>query len=279
MNHILRISFVVTILVFITSCKTTRTLNEGTVSNITDSKLRNSILENQLDFKKLYSKKLNISFNDGKTKKSFKGSYVIQKDSAIIVSIMAVMGIEVVRAQFLPNSIIILDKHNKKVFHTEYDFFANKYNLDINFDILQSILANMAFTYPPSDEPISDVLKRYKHGIRNNQYTFGVIKERRFNRLVKRQNSDLLIHDMLILPELYRISNHFIKDFSSNRTTEITYSEFTKFNNLVFPKLINVDVIDGINHFKLSLTTNNLEVNDGGSLHFKIPSSYEVTNM
>lgn len=279
MNHILRISFVTLIFLTSISCKTTRTIKEGTVSNISDSKLRNSILDNQLDYHKLYSKKLNISFDDGKTKKSFKGSYVIKKDSVIIVSIMAVMGIEVVRAQFLPDGITILDKHNKKVFQTDYDFFSSKYKIDIDFDIFQSILTNMAFTYPPSDDHISEVLRKYKHGIRDNQYTFGVIKEKRLNRLVKRNNNDLLMHDMLVMPELYRISKHFIRDFANNRSTEIVYSDFTEYNSLIFPKFIDIKVLDGNSQFKLSLTTNNLEIDDGGSLHFKIPSSYEVANM
>ncbi len=275
MKNLLKSSLFLLILLVGYSCKSSEVLTSGNVTNISDIKLRNQLLQQALNYNKLYSKKASITFNDGNKKTSFKGSYVIQKDSIIIVSVIALMGIEVVRAQFTPDSVIILDKHNKKAILTNYSFFYDKFDMDIDFFMLQQILTNGPFVYPADDDLISD-LKKYKHDIKDDYYTFSTVKHRRYNRLNKRQKNDVVTHQMAIYPDLFRIKDHYIKDFGNNRTVEIQYNSLKKFSSTIFPQFIKVDASQGSKQFNLDIETNYIEINDGGSLHFKVPSSYEI---
>ncbi len=275
MKNILKSSLLLLLIVVGYSCKSTEVITSGNVTKITDIKLRNQLMEQQLDFNKLYSKKASISFFDGNKKTSFKGSYVIKKDSVIMVSVIALMGIEVVRAQFTPDTVIILDKHNKKAILTNYNYFFDKFDVDLDYFMLQQILTEGPFIYPSEDDIVSG-LKKYKHDIREDVYTFSSVKHRRYNRLNRRQNNDIVTHQMSVYPDLFRIKDHFIKDFGSNRTIEIQYNSLKKFSEVVFPQYIKVNASQGQKEFSLDIETNYIELNDGGSLHFKVPSSYEV---
>ncbi|WP_044212013.1 DUF4292 domain-containing protein [Saccharicrinis fermentans] len=245
----------------------------GKVSNISDARLRNQLDANQVVYDKLYLKKVQFNYNDGRSKKSFKGSFVIEKDSQIIVSIYALMGIELVRAKFTKNEVVILDKHNKVAMFTNYNFFSTKYGLDLDFFALQSILSNSLFLYP-SDGDYMDGLKKYKHHVEDDFYSFKSLKDKRLGRLSRRSNNNIILHEIDIYPDLYRIFNVYIKDFSTNQSVFIKYKDFKSFDDILFPERLEIKAAHGSQVFDVDLKINFLEINDGGSLHFKIPSSY-----
>jgi len=264
--------------IFIVSCKSVETIKVGKVSNITDAKLRGQLKRNQIDFDKLYLKKVQFLLDDGEKKRSFKGSFVIQKDSQIIVSIYALMGIELVRAKLQKNQLTILDKHNKIALLTDYDYLKKKYGVDFDFRTIQAILSNSLFLYP-SEKEYFEGLKKYKHHIYDNHYSFKSIKDKRLGRLSRRSRNNIVVHQLDIYPEIFRIFKVFVKDFSANQAISIEYKKFRKFDSISFPEMVDFSANQGNSKINVNLKINYLEVNDGGSLHFKIPSSYDVKKL
>lgn len=262
----------------LSACKTTNTLDIGNVSNLSDVKLRNNLKDHELVYDKLYLKKASFSFDDGTQNKTFKGSIVIKKDSMIVISIVAMMGIELVRVKLTPDEVVIVDKYNKKVFLTSYNYFEEKYGINLDYRVLQSILSNSLFIYP-SENDFYDDLKKYKHDIDTKSYSFKSIKDKRLNRINKRNSNDLILHEFSIYPDVYKIFNVFIKDFASNQTLIVDYDNFIEFNDVLFPEYINLKGTKANKVLKISLKVNYLDINNGGSLHFKIPDSYKVSNM
>lgn len=265
----------VTIIYLLVSCKTTETFTKGAVSNISDARLRNKLIENELEFSKLYLKKVQFNFSDGSQKKSFKGSFVIEKDSQIVVSIFPLMGIELVRVRLTPNEVVIIDKHNKLVTTTSYDYFNRKYGLSLNYYAIQAILTNAVFLYPVELNNYEG-LKKYKHYIEKDYYSFKALKDNRFDRFVGRGKEGVIQHEMYIYPDVYRIFKVNITDLVKNQSINIDYSDFRMFGSVLFPEQINFIVDQQENKFEVGLEINYLEINDGGSLYFKIPSAYKT---
>jgi len=265
----------VAIIIFLASCKTTETLPKGSVSNITDARLRNQLIDNELEFKKLYLKKVQFNFNDGSLKRSFKGSFVIEKDSQIVVSIFPLMGIELVRVRLTPKDVIIIDKHNKVVISTNYEYFNRRYGLSLNYYAVQAILTNSVFLYPVEVDNYEG-LKKYKHYIGKDYYSFKSLKDNRFDRFVGRGKDDVIQHEIYIYPDMYRTFKVNIKDLVKNQSIKIDYSNFKNYGSYLFPEEINFVATQEENTFEVGLKINYLEINDGGSLYFKIPSAYKT---
>ncbi len=271
------VSFILASLVFNSSCKSLKNVRVdkvGKVTNIPDVKLRNLLRNNELDYDKIYLKKANVNVTINNEKKTFKGSIVIKKDSAIIISIFAPMGIELVRAKFDPDSIFILDKYNKQVLTSDYSYFERFYGVDISFSTLQAILTNSLFIYPVKNEFYED-LKKYKHSVNDSCFAFRSVSSRRVERKSKRNANNLIVHEINIYPELFRIFNVYIRDFQSNETLIIDYKNFTKFNKVLFPEMIHLNGIQGNSNISINLKINSVEINEGGSLFFKIPDKFE----
>lgn len=261
--------------IFLASCKTTETLTRGSVSNITDARLRNQLVENEIEYNKLYLKKVQFNYSDGSQKKSFKGSFVIEKDSQIIVSIFPLMGIELVRVRLTPSEVIIIDKHNKEVTSTNYEYFNKKFGIGLNYYAVQAILTNSVFLYPVELDNLEG-LKKYKHYVEKDYYSFKSVKDTRFDRLVGKGKDDLIQHEMSIYPDAYRIFEVNIKDLLKNQSIQIDYADFRNFENIWFPEQITFVAIREDSKFEVELKINYLEINDGGSLYFKIPSGYKT---
>ncbi len=272
----LKSSFIWFLLVLLSvgGCKSVEKVVFGKVTNIPDVKLRKSLKDNELVYDQLYLKKVGFTLDDGNQNRSFKGSFVIKKDSVIVVSIYALMGIELIRAQLSKDSVIIVDKHNKFVYHTDYGYFDRRFGVNITFDIIQSILSNQLFLYPDEGN-FYDGLKKYKHDTTEDYYAFKSLKGNRVNRIAKRDNSDAIYHEIDIYPELFKIFNVFLKDFGTGQSLKVSYDRFKKFDNILFPEDISISATQGIKEFKLNLKINYLDLDNGGSLHFKIPTSYQ----
>ncbi len=265
-------------ILFFSACSSMKKVEVKSIANIPDVKLRNLLRSNELKYDKIYLKKAGFTVQTNSDKKSFKGSIVIQRDSLIITSIFAPMGIELVRVKFDLDSIFVLDKHNKNVLKSDYNYFDRKYGVEIDFNMLQAMLTNTLFTYPLRNDFYED-LKKYKHTLSDSCYAFKSVKTKKIERKTKRNANDLVVHEINIHPELFRIFDVFIKDFQNNQTLSVKYQKFTNFDGVLFPGFINLNASQGNSKIYINLKINSVEINDGGSLYFNIPKKYEERSL
>ena len=73
----------------------------------------------------------------------------MKKDSLIWISVTGV-GFEVARGLITKDSIVFMDKFHKEYFAFNYEQLSKKYNFDLNFALLQSIIiGNLPFPQDP----------------------------------------------------------------------------------------------------------------------------------
>jgi hypothetical protein len=64
----------------------------------------------------------------------------MRKDSVIWISLSATLGIEALRCLITTDSIFVIDRVNKQYLALDYEAMRNKFNFDINYGIIQSII-------------------------------------------------------------------------------------------------------------------------------------------
>jgi hypothetical protein len=55
----------------------------------------------------------------------------------------------------------------------------------------------------------------------------------------------------------------------------ISYSDYDKINNTIFPNTVSIDVIDNKNTIKLLVSYKNIELNQPVSYQFEIPENFK----
>jgi len=277
-NKILTIAFFGLLLFGCRSSKEFYT-NTGTLKNITDAKLIKSTEENYVPFDSIFFKKFHAEISLNGEQKSFKGNMFILRDHSIIVSIYTLMNIELVRMRFQPDLVEIIDRTKREYIKSDYGILWDKLMVEIDYDILEDILLNELYTYPIGDNVRLD-LKKYKHDRKESVYTFQSIKNGRFSRLYRKESIDgVILHEFSILPEVFKISKSYIKDFGSNTAVNIEYDCFKEVqSHLMASKIKIMGNRDGYT-FKLMLDFSTIDVSGSNSIGFKVSKKYEVKDL
>ena len=143
MKKILAFGFIVTVL-FFSGCKSKKTITEGERASST-SHLITLIQQAQPTFTSMNANSVKVNLNmNGQAFSSPAGIKIIT-DSIIVIAAYPFLGMEMFSVELYPDRWIIYDKMNLKYVTDNYQFFALRYGVNINFHDLQSIFSAQLF--------------------------------------------------------------------------------------------------------------------------------------
>ncbi|MBI9061071.1 MAG: DUF4292 domain-containing protein [Marinilabiliaceae bacterium] len=278
MSRLLKIGFL-GLLLF--GCRSSKEFysNTGTLKNITDAKLIKNTEENYVPFNSVFFKKFHAEIVLNGDKKSFRGNMFIERDHSIVVSIYTLMNIELVRVRFQPDLVEIMDRTKKEYTKSDYRLLWKKFMVELDYHMLQDILLNELYAYPIGDNIRLD-LKKYKHDRKANMYTFQSIKKGRFSRLYRKESTDgIILHEFSILPEVFKVSKSYIKDFGSNTSVNIEYDNFTQIQSSLMPNKIMINGNRDGDCFSLNIYFPTIDITGNNSIGFKVSKKYDVKDL
>lgn len=182
----------------------------------------------------------------------------MKKDSLIWISVTGI-GFEVARGLITKDSIIFLDKFHKEYFAFNYEQLSKKYNFDLNFALLQSIIiGNLPFPQEP-----------------NAEFT----KEENF--YVLRQAPERLTVDNYIASDNLKLTRLKATEVPTENTFTLDYEDFKDVKDVLFPftSLIRLSIKSAKDQ-QVSQTTMRIKhskvdlVDQNPGFPFNVPSSY-----
>lgn len=269
------------------SCSSVKkTVVHKETSNITEGKLFKNIASSELDYSTLYSKKVELSVNINGKGNTLKGMLKIKRDSFIWMSVTAPLGIEVARIYLTPDSVKFLDSYNKKYLLTDYNFFFDRFGIDIQFDCIQKILTNVYFNLENcgQNEYRNDKFKFEKS---DNDYVLSNLQKRAINRKIKkffkkkRKNKDfaLVLQKIHIDPEFFRPYKLSLEDLEEDMGVNAVYADFQNYNGKIFPAKIVFSSSFDNNTIKVELKFSRLEFDVNVVPSFRVPGKYKNLNV
>lgn len=217
--------------------------------------------------------KYDVELKTPKIDDSFKMYVRMRKDSVIWVS-ATYYAVEVARFLFTPDSVKFMDRKNNQYYVGEYDYISERFQVDANFNVLQSlILANSAELLKVESE--DDKMKSSKS---DGNYYLSVLRKRQLRRALKRdeikKDLDLGI-SVWVQPENFRISKTTIADFESDRSITAVFSDYEKTCNSLFPKKVNYTALSANEQAEVKTSAMKVTPDKKVSLSFTIPEKYE----
>ena len=145
-----------TILIFAAfqSCKTKQTISKPSKSISTASQIINEIQKAQPTFTTANVAKMNIALKLNERNVNVNAACRIIADSLIHVSVQPMLGIELFKAALSRDSILLFDKMNRRMYALSYDYINQHMGMSINFNTMQSIIAQQFFSLPSSNQKI-----------------------------------------------------------------------------------------------------------------------------
>jgi hypothetical protein len=208
---------------------------------------------NRIDFR-TYSAKVNVDYTGGDGKKyNVNANIRMLKDSAIWVSVNAILGIEAMRLFITKDSVKLLDKLNKTFTNRSVDYLREVTSLPLNLYTLQDlIIGNPVFLDP----------NVVSYSISNNQIALLSLGDLFKNLITVDANDKTLLHSKLddVNP-------------GRNRTADLTYSDYESKRGKPFSTKRRIVVAEK-NRLDVKLDFKQYDFDQEVSFPFSIPKNY-----
>ena len=234
--------YLVILIFIITSCGIKKKVSNNFPLYLKNSKEFIEKVNSKSDYPDWLSLKGKVSFSENEKKLQFNTSIHHKKDSIIWISVTAVLGIEIIRAQLTPDSIYLINRINKTYLTQPISQIKKNIRLEFDFYDIQDIIT---YNLKVQDDKYKIKTDDMYFCLENNNYS-------------------------------YLISNQFLikkaKIIDGNNIIEFVFDEFKTEDN--FPRHIALK-IKSKKTFDLSIDYSKVTFNKPKSIKFQIPDSYE----
>lgn len=284
-NRYINIFFIscLMLLVSLSACKTKKKLkkdNQETAAVDTSSDrckldfknakaLTKYIKENELTYNWMYAKANVESVIDGK-EESFDIKVRIRKDSAMLVSIQYLLGIEVAKVLITRDSVKMVVYPKKQYFRGDFNYINELLHADLDFDLLQAVLFGNSAEYHDDDEKLKPVTDR-----QNCRYLLSTERKRKLKKISHGLESKKSLQVMTLDPATFKIEKNEFIDIETNRIFTANYEKYPARTDSVYaPRLVNIDIVaEKKVHLKIEYVR--MEKNVPQKISINIPAKYD----
>jgi hypothetical protein len=267
--------FILAIVAFsLLGCKSTKVLESGKAKHISEGKLIDNVIENQLQYDRLFIKRFDGSVDFDGNKFTFKAAMYIVKDSQIVISVMPLMGIELFKVLITPTELVVIDKTKKRVMYGEVDYLTQKFNVPFGYDAIQAMFTNSSEAVVCNDD-LAACLKAFKYDVLRDGYSLTSQSDRRNRQVANVRN----VVQLFYVPDIFRLGKVSLKDTRREGELSVHYSQFSKFGQVLFPKNVVMVGASGGKEARFTMSIDLLEVNGSNGISFKVPDKYEKISL
>lgn len=244
---------IVMLCALLVSCGASRTRKKMATKNAEAAKVIRQHYKNEADFNTLTAK-LRATYQDEEKSQSVNLSFRMKKDSAIWMS-ASVLGFPVAKALITPQRVSYYEKVSKTYFEGDFSLLSKWLGTPLDFQKLQNLLIGQS---------IYD-LREDKYELSQSVRGYELSPTSRAS--VKRM--------FLLDPATFKAIAQQLAQESQHRSVTVTYSDYQKVSNILFPKEIKIIANEGGKSTNIDLTYRAVEFNREVSFPFDIPSGYE----
>ncbi|MEO6304158.1 MAG: DUF4292 domain-containing protein [Bacteroidia bacterium] len=232
--------------------------------------LSKHVKENEFSFVWVTAK-ANVESNvDGK-EESFDIKVNIRKDSAMLITIQYLLGLQVAKILITKDSVKMVNYIQKNYFRGDFNYINDMLNADLDFNVLQAILfGNSAEFYEDDDLKLKPVTDR-----QNCHYLLSTERKRRLRKL-QTPGSELkkALQILTLNPDNYKIIKNEFSDPATNRTFIANYKNFTQKDSVYAPYHVDIDIV-AEKKASIKIDYVRIEKNTPQKLSLNIPAKYD----
>lgn len=175
------------------------------------------------------------------------GQLRMRRDHSIQIGISVLGLVEVVRIEFLPDKVIVMDRTSNRYALCHYADLPLRNELGLDFNVVQALLWNRLFSPGAANE--MEILRNVVYSGINEQDDLSVFKDKGYEYLFRVNNNRNLVSTSKTV---------------SGKGLSVGYSDFkTVSDGLIFPMTLNLEIVDGANIIPVIITLSSVSTSNG----------------
>ena len=209
--------------------------------------------------------KIGTSYQDSSRSVSFKTSAWMVSDSASMFMI-TYASFPVVAAQVTTDSVHVSNKKDKCYSKASLEFLKQQFGIDVSLKNLEDILLGIPTNF--------DASRTYYQVAENNGRILCTHGLKDIAKL-KADKSDELVTYYGLSSDLYELKSMTVVSFADDTEIFVSYNSREFVDGFNVPTSVSIRIISPKQDIKVELDYSKIRVNQGESIHFIIPDSYE----
>lgn len=247
----------------ITACKPRQRVIYSTkpIEDKENNQLFSDINSNSFDFN-TFSSRLNMNLTSGTRSVSSRANIRMIKDRAIQISVQPLFGVEVLRLYIDTDTVIILDRMNKRYVEESLSSLKEFYPIGFDFYTMQSILTNAPFVAGKNRVEDSDYSK------------FNYIQTSDLNYYLYSKDPESDIEYSFTVNGNDRITFTHLMQYEQQQSLQWTYDNFTILGNSSFPHRMNARISAKSRIINADFLFSEIVTNEPIQITSQVPDSY-----
>lgn len=246
------LSVLLIMLVFVTSCKSTKRIASGDANlELSTKQLIKENAKQSPEFKTLQAR-LRISYSFEDNEQSHSVTFRIKKDEVIWLN----SAFSVIRAMMTPEKVSFYNKLDNTYFEGNYKYLSDLLGTELDFEKVQNLLlGETLFGLNDEDYSASVMDGLYVLQPKNQQQIFEIF--------------------YIISPSYFKVKSQQISQPKSYRHLQIDYLSYQNVNKQVFPENIKINAVEADKEIIVRLEFKSVSLNENLNFPFNIPSGFE----
>lgn len=236
------------------SCKSTKTVTDIADASLNTRQLISQHSKAEPSFKTLATR-VQINYDDGKSKQRVNANIRMKKDEVIWVT-ASVLGITVAKALLTPDSVSVYESISKTYFEGDYKLLSNWLGVNLNFKQAQALLLGQA--------TIDLKANALTEHISDNKYI-----------LVPKIQHPLYRQNLAIYPKTFKVANQTVEKNDKSGIFTLDYGEYQSINGAYYPLDINLQSIEKGKTMRLQINVRKVDINPKLNFPYRVPSDYK----
>lgn len=264
------------------SCKSSREIvRVANLKPLSANRILRNIENNAFDYKEMEMSRIACQFESNGQNISFRGTLKSKKDEAILLSFNK-MNVPVGKVLLTPDSVQFINFLNKTYFQNNYTYLSNLLQMDLDFETINSILSNNAFSYKHDNDFLE-----YTAAVDSGMYVLKTVrdkklekairkgKDRRLERIMKKVDDMQMLEQSLYIDSNFKLRKVVLDDPQNKRTGIIRFADFMEVGRQNYPGEIELQFISPANKIRLQIKIGKITMEKKQSFNFKIPERYQ----
>lgn len=227
------------------------------------------VKENEFNFEWLNAK-ANVESLVEDREEQFDIKVAIRKDSAMLISIHYLLGLQVAKVLITKDSVKFVNYIDKTYFKGDFVYINNLLAADLDFDLLQAVMFGNSAEFQDEESKLRPVTDR-----QNCHYLLSTVRKRRL-RKIQTGSADLTdaLQILTLNPEDFKIIRTEFIEPATNRQFIANYSKFTLKDSVFAPYHVDIDIV-AQKKASIKIDYVRIEKNVPQKLTLNIPAKYD----
>ncbi|MDD2511746.1 MAG: DUF4292 domain-containing protein [Proteiniphilum sp.] len=254
--------------VVLTACKSRQQYISSTVpvEDKSYNDLFRDIITSEFSFR-TFSAKLNLNLTTGKKSLSSRANIRIVKDNALQISLQPLFGVEMFRLFINPDTVILLDRMNKRYVMEPIASLKEHYPVGFDFYTLQSAFTNALFVSGKEQVEAADYRRfNYTRTSEQNYYLSAKDSASGIDYAFTVNGDDRITFTHLLQPE-------------KKHSLQWGYNNFAVLNEITFPHRMNITLSSSSRKVDAELLFSDVVTDLPFALSIHVPNGYTKTSI